>query len=132
MIAIPSINMPASKSKVFGDTIFDIHRPSNTPTKLVAISAVPAPNKTLSGDFDCAAINIVANCVLSPISAKKIVKKVESQTPAALLPGLLSGELVIASLTPLVIGGKELDTILLSYFSHFLVSHQFQQIGRRK
>ena len=79
--AIPIIKVAANKSNVFGDTNLEIQRPSSTPTKLVAISAVPAPSKTLRGDRDWAAINMVANWVLSPISAKKIVIKVDSQTP---------------------------------------------------
>jgi hypothetical protein len=52
IMAIPIIKVAANKSKVFGDTSLEIQRPNSTPTKLVAISAVPAPNRTLRGDRD--------------------------------------------------------------------------------
>jgi hypothetical protein len=113
--AIPNIKVAANRSKVLDDTNLEIQRPNRTPTKLVAIKAVPAPNKTLRGDRDWAAINMVANWVLSPISAKKIVMKVDSQTTQTPLFGVGPGRVVGS--------GIESDTILFSYFAHFSVSH---------
>jgi hypothetical protein len=119
--AIPNIKVAANKSNVFGDTILEIQRPNKTPTKLVAIKAAPAPTKTLRGDRDWAAINIVANWVLSPISAKKIVINVDSQTPQAPLFWVGLGGVVDSG----EVIGVESDTVLFSYFAHFSVSHYF-------
>lgn len=51
-----------------------------TPNKLVAVNAKADPQKTIQGDRDSALINSVVNWVLSPISAAKMVKKVEKKT----------------------------------------------------
>ena len=114
--AIANIKVAANKSKVLGDTSLEIHRPNSTPTKLVAIKAVPAPTNTLKGDRDWAAINMVANWVLSPISAKKMVINVDNQTPQAPLFLVTLGGVEVSE----GVIGAESDTILFSYFSHFL------------
>src|SRR5215212_2649020 len=54
--------------------------PTNTPSAETAASAKLAPRNTAHGLFVCAAIVIAASCVLSPISAKKIIPKVVSST----------------------------------------------------
>ena len=68
----------------------------NTPIKLVVTKAAAAPAKTIQGDCDSALMNNVANWVLSPISERKIVRKVELKTvqklhEALFSPGFLSG-----------------------------------------
>ncbi len=77
---------PADVSRVLGDSRDASHRPRSTPIKLVAIKADPAPKNTTQGAWDSAAISRVAIWVLSPISARKMVKKVEANTPQA--PGV--------------------------------------------
>lgn len=63
-----------------GDRRFANHCPNSTPIKLVAMRARAAPRNTTIGDRDSAVINSVANWVLSPISAKKMVTNVEAKT----------------------------------------------------
>jgi len=79
--AIKSKLTPAAFSIVLGSTRVANHCPKSTPNKLVVTSAVPAPRKTTQGLWDSAVINIVVIWVLSPISAKKMVKKVEAKMP---------------------------------------------------
>lgn len=68
--------IPAAFSIVFGESLLAIQLPNTTPNRLVMISAVPDPKKTIQGDCDCALINRVDSCVLSPISARKMVTNV--------------------------------------------------------
>src|SRR4029078_5806896 len=51
-----------------------------TPSAETAASARLAPMNTAQGFFVCAAIVIAASCVLSPISARKIIPNVVSRT----------------------------------------------------
>lgn len=75
------INRPATiTSSRCGDRRFANHWPNSTPIKLVATRAKAAPKNTTIGDRDSAVIKRVANWVLSPISAKKIVTNVETKT----------------------------------------------------
>tara|TARA_Y100000589_G_scaffold328667_1_gene373307 strand:- start:5773 stop:5985 length:213 start_codon:yes stop_codon:yes gene_type:complete len=55
----------------------DIDPPAKTPTKLAKISADADPRKTASGFFDEPLKVNVANCVLSPNSARKTVMNEE-------------------------------------------------------
>lgn len=55
-------------------------RPKRTPNKLVVTSAAADPKNTIHGDWDSALINKVDSWVLSPNSARKIVKNVEPKT----------------------------------------------------
>jgi hypothetical protein len=103
-----SIKMAAIMSNVSGGTVRESHRPTETPSRLVAIRAKLAPSKTLNGEADWALISMVASWVLSPISAKKMVKKVESQT----FPMLL--RLSVADLSEVV-------TMGLSYLLYLLI-----------
>jgi hypothetical protein len=50
-----------------------------TPRRLVAMRARADPKKTIQGDRDSALIKRVLSWVLSPISAKNMVKKVEAK-----------------------------------------------------
>jgi hypothetical protein len=50
-----------------------------TPSRLVAMRARADPKKTTQGDRDSALISRVLSWVLSPISAKNMVKKVEAK-----------------------------------------------------
>ena len=67
------------------------HRPMRHPNKLVATSAVDAPANTIQGAWDSAVISKVATWVLSPISDKKMVKKVEPNTAAVPSSSFLVG-----------------------------------------
>ena len=76
-----SKSAPADVSRVLGESRVANQRPIRTPSKLVATSAAAAPAKTTQGDWDWALISRVASWVLSPISARKIVKNVEPKIP---------------------------------------------------
>tara|TARA_A100001035_G_scaffold264948_1_gene246673 strand:+ start:204 stop:440 length:237 start_codon:yes stop_codon:yes gene_type:complete len=52
--------------------------PVNAPSKLAKISAEEDPKKTATGLLEVPLIVRVANCVLSPNSAMKTVRKVDS------------------------------------------------------
>ena len=56
----------------------DIEPPVKAPIKLAKTSAEEDPKKTASGLFDVPLIVKVASCVLSPNSATKTVKNVDS------------------------------------------------------
>lgn len=74
--------MTAAKvSMVSSETRLASQRPKRTPIKLVVIRAKAAPKKTTQGASDSAVINRVVSWVLSPISAKKMVIKVEPKIP---------------------------------------------------
>ena len=59
-------------------TKFEIEPPANAPTKLANTRAVEEPKKTAKGLLVVPLIVKVANCVLSPSSAMKIVMNVDS------------------------------------------------------
>ena len=59
-----------------GTYLFRIE-PRRTPNREEQTSAREEPKKTEVFDGDCEASSMVANCVLSPISAKNTTKKVE-------------------------------------------------------
>ena len=71
---------PAAVSNVLGASRVASHCPKRTPNKLVVTSAAPDPKNTTHGDWDSALINRVDSWVLSPNSARKIVKNVEPKT----------------------------------------------------
>ena len=48
------INKPVKKANLLGDTLFDNHFPSNTPTTLELINANELPIKTIIGIPDSA------------------------------------------------------------------------------
>ena len=56
----------------------DMEPPVKAPIKLAKTSAEEDPKKTASGLFDVPLIVKVASCVLSPNSATKTVKNVDS------------------------------------------------------
>ena len=56
----------------------EIEPPVNAPSKLAKTSAEEEPRKTANGLFEFPLIVKVANCVLSPNSAIKTVRNVES------------------------------------------------------
>ena len=56
----------------------EIDPPVKAPTKLAKTRAEDDPKKTANGLFEVPLIVIVASCVLSPNSATKTVKNVES------------------------------------------------------
>ena len=56
----------------------EIEPPVKAPSKLAKTSAEEDPRKTAKGLFEVPLIVKVANCVLSPNSAMKTVKKVDS------------------------------------------------------
>ena len=56
----------------------EIEPPVNAPSRLATTSAEEEPKKTANGLFDVPLIVKVASCVLSPNSAIKTVKNVES------------------------------------------------------
>ena len=56
----------------------EIEPPVNAPIKLAKTRAVEEPRKTAPGLFDVPLMVKVANCVLSPNSATKTVKNVDS------------------------------------------------------
>ena len=56
----------------------EIEPPVNAPSKLAKTSAEEDPKKTANGLFEVPLIVKVANCVLSPNSAIKTVRNVES------------------------------------------------------
>ena len=56
----------------------EIEPPVRAPTKLAKTSAKEDPRKTASGLFEVPLIVKVASCVLSPNSAMKMVRKVDS------------------------------------------------------
>ena len=64
------------KANLLGDTFFDNHLPTRTPTTLELIKAKELPRKTIIGFPDSAESMRVAIWVLSPSSAIKIVVKV--------------------------------------------------------
>lgn len=74
--------IPAAVSIASSETRFANHRPSSTPNRLVVTKAEPAPRKTINGFWDSAVMSRVVSWVLSPISANKIVRKVEVNTLA--------------------------------------------------
>ena len=86
---------PAARSKVWGWIWRANHWPSKTPNKLVVIKALPAPKNTTQGLWDSAVINKVVIWVLSPISARKMVKNVEVKIAQTLIdsaaPETISG-----------------------------------------
>jgi len=55
----------------------EIEPPVKAPNKLANTSAEEDPKKTANGLFEVPLIVKVANCVLSPNSAKKIVRNVD-------------------------------------------------------
>jgi hypothetical protein len=121
-MAIISIRTAAKISKVSGATTFDSHLPSSTPIRLVAINAKPEPSSTLRGAWDWAVINKVANWVLSPISAKKMVIKVEMKTLLARFGAVAVA--AISGIKGLVVDSEEVGT---SWF-HFI---SFSQSARK-
>ena len=56
----------------------EIEPPVNAPSRLATTSAEEEPKKTANGLFDVPLIVKVASCVLSPNSAIKTVRNVES------------------------------------------------------
>ena len=56
----------------------EIEPPVNAPIKLAKMSAEEDPKKTANGFFEVPLIVRVANCVLSPNSAIKTVRNVDS------------------------------------------------------
>jgi len=56
----------------------DMEPPVKAPRKLAKTSAVEEPKKTANGFFEVPLIVKVANCVLSPSSAMKTVRNVDS------------------------------------------------------
>ena len=56
----------------------EIEPPVKAPSKLAKTSAEEDPKKTANGLFEVPLIVKVANCVLSPNSAMKTVKKVDN------------------------------------------------------
>ena len=56
----------------------EIEPPVKAPSKLARTSAVEDPRKTANGLFEVPLIVKVANCVLSPNSATKTVRNVDS------------------------------------------------------
>ena len=60
-----------------------------TPRRLVAMRARADPKKTIQGDRDSALIKRVLSWVLSPISAKNMVKKVEAKIDRKWVGGFL-------------------------------------------
>ena len=56
----------------------DIEPPVKAPSKLAKTSAEEEPKKTANGLFEVPLMVKVASCVLSPNSAKKTVKNVDS------------------------------------------------------
>ncbi len=70
--------MDAIDFKIISGTKLAIDPPANAPTKLANIRAVEEPKKTAKGLLDIPLIVKVANCVLSPSSAMKIVINVDS------------------------------------------------------
>jgi len=68
--------MPEPKCMYSCGTYLVITEPARTPNSEEAARANADPKKTIHIDFDLAAISMVANCVLSPNSARKIKKKV--------------------------------------------------------
>ena len=71
----------AKVSIVSSATRLASQRPRRTPIKLVVIRAKAAPRKTTQGASDSAVISKVVSWVLSPISARKMVIKVELKIP---------------------------------------------------
>ena len=63
---------------IISGTKLDIDPPAKAPNKLAKIRAVDDPKKTAKGLFDVPLIVKVANCVLSPSSAIKMVRNVDS------------------------------------------------------
>ena len=63
---------------IISGTKLDIDPPANAPNKLAKTRAVEEPKKTAKGLFDVPLIVNVANCVLSPSSAMKIVRNVDN------------------------------------------------------
>ena len=63
---------------IISGTKLDIDPPANAPNKLAKTRAVEEPKKTANGLLDVPLIVNVANCVLSPSSAIKIVKNVDN------------------------------------------------------
>ena len=80
-MAINSRMTAAKVSIVFSETRLASQRPRRTPIKLVVIRAKAAPKKTTQGESDSAVMRRVVSWVLSPISAKKMVIKVEPKIP---------------------------------------------------
>ena len=80
MTDISSRLTPAAVSTVLGASLFASHLPIRTPNKLVAMSAVAEPRNTIHGDWDWALSKRVDSWVLSPNSARKMVKNVEPKT----------------------------------------------------
>ena len=64
--------------KIISGTKLEIEPPANAPTKLANTSAVEEPRNTAKGFLYVPLIVKVANCVLSPSSATKIVMNVET------------------------------------------------------
>ena len=64
--------------KIISGRKFDIDPPANAPTKLAKTRADDEPKNTAKGLLDVPLIVKVANCVLSPSSAMKIVMNVDS------------------------------------------------------
>ena len=64
--------------KIISGIKLDIDPPANAPNKLAKTRAVEEPKKTAKGLFDVPLIVNVANCVLSPNSAMKIVRNVDN------------------------------------------------------
>ena len=72
------IRAPVNKANLLGDTFFDSHFPIRTPTILELIKARELPRKTIIGFPDSAESISVAIWVLSPNSAIKTVRNVDS------------------------------------------------------
>ena len=72
------IKTPVNKANLLGDIFFDTHLPIRTPTMLELINARELPRKTTIGLPDSAESINVAIWVLSPNSAMKTVRNVDS------------------------------------------------------
>ena len=70
--------MEAIDLRIISGRNVEIEPPAKTPSKLATTSAEEDPKKTANGLFEVPLIVKVASCVLSPNSAIKTVKKVDS------------------------------------------------------
>ncbi len=70
--------MEAIDLRITSGKKFEIEPPVKAPSKLAKTSAEEDPKKTANGFFEVPLIVSVASCVLSPNSAIKTVRKVDS------------------------------------------------------
>ena len=70
--------MEAIDSRTTSGKKLEIEPPVKAPSKLAKTSAEEDPSKTANGLFEVPLIVKVASCVLSPNSAMKTVRKVDS------------------------------------------------------